>query len=121
MMVVLAERAEHAEGAARAPGTHNQGDQRRDLALVEVADDLRRLAGPAALLARLGHSGFGLAVLDTLAEPLEEIGARLRTAAADGRLAFGSAVFDPQQPVSLDALLDQAAPNLRPKGGHAAA
>ena len=117
MMVLVAERAEHAGGAAHAPGTHNQGDQRRDLGLVEAADDLRGLAGPAALLARLSHSRFGLAVLDTLAEPVEEIRARLHTAGStvgtSGKLAFGAAVFDPQQPVSLDALLEQAVQNLR--------
>jgi len=117
MMVVLAEHAERAESAERAPGTHHQGDQRRDLALVEAADDLRGVAGPAALLARLSHSRFGLAVLDTLAEPVEEIRARLHTTGSTvdnpGNLVFGTAVFDPQQPVSLDALLDQAALNLR--------
>ena len=115
MMVLL---AEDAEGAARAPGTLHQGDQRRDLALVEIADKLRRLAGPAALLARLSHSRFGLAVLDTLAESVDEIRARLRPAATDGGLVFGAAVFDPQQPVSLDALLEQAAVNLRPKASN---
>ncbi len=93
--------------------------QRRDLTLIGAADDLRRLAGPAALLARLSHSRFCLAVLDTLAEPVEEIGARLHTTATDGRLAFGTAVFDPQQPISLDALLEQATVKLRPKSGHA--
>jgi DNA-binding NarL/FixJ family response regulator len=112
MMIVLAQRSVGAERAAHAPGTRNHGDQRQDLALVEAADDLRRLAGPAALLARLSHARFGLAMLDTVAEPMEEIGARLHTAATDGKLAFGAAVFDPQQPVSLDALLEQAAHDL---------
>ena len=112
MMIVLAERAERAE---RAQPAAMDGVQRRDLALVEAADDLRGLAGPAALLARLSHSRFGLAVLDTLAESVEEIGARVHTAATDGKLAFGAAVFDPQQPVSLDALLDQADRDLRPE------
>ena len=37
------------------------------------------LAGPAALVARLSHSRFGLAVFDTLAEPVEDIRARLHT------------------------------------------
>jgi DNA-binding NarL/FixJ family response regulator len=104
-MILQAERAE--------PGT-TDSVQRRDLALVEAADDLRRLAGPAALLARLSHSRFGVAALDTLAEPVEEIRARLDTATSDGKLTFGAAVFDPQQPASLDALLEQAARGLRP-------
>jgi PleD family two-component response regulator len=113
MMILLAEGIEHTERAAGAPGTHHQGDQRRDLELVEAADDLRHLAGPAALLARLSHSRFGLAALDTVAEPIEEIRARLHAGRAEGKLNFGTAVFDPQQPASLDALLDQAARDLR--------
>jgi GGDEF domain-containing protein len=108
MMVVLSERTERVEASAV------DGVQSRDLALIEAADDLRRLAGPAALLARLNHSRFGLAVLDTLAESIEEIHGRLQTAGGDGKLAFGTAVFDPQQPVSLDALVDQAAQGLHP-------
>jgi hypothetical protein len=84
------------------------------LALVETAEDLRGLAGPAALMARLDHSRFGLAVFDTEAEPVQEIRARLHAAATAGKIAFGAAVFDPQHPVSLDALLEQAALNLHP-------
>ena len=110
MLVVLAEQGE----AAAVDGV-----QRRDLSLIGAADDLRRLAGPAALLARLSHSQFGLAVLDTQAEPIDEIHARLHAAAHDRPVAFGTAVFDPQQPVSLDALLEQATVNLRPKSSHA--
>ena len=102
MLVALAEQAQAAV----------DGVQRHDLTLIGAADDLRRLAGPAALLARLNHSRFGLAVLDTLAEPVDEIQARLGTAATAGTLAFGTVVFDPQQPVSLDALLEQATVNL---------
>jgi DNA-binding NarL/FixJ family response regulator len=110
MLVVLTEQAEDAAVDAV---------QRRDLTLIEAADDLRRLAGPAALLARLSHSRFALAMLDTLSEPVDEIQARLRIAAPNGKVAFGTAVFDPQQPVSLDALLEQATVNLRPRRGHA--
>ena len=110
MLVVLAEQGE----AAAVDGV-----QRRDLSLIGAADDLRRLAGPAALLARLSPSQFGLAVLDTQAEPIDEIHARLYAAAHDHPVAFGTAVFDPQQPVSLDALLEQATVNLRPKSSHA--
>ena len=95
--------------------------QRRDLALVETADWLRGLAGPAALVARLNFSRFGLAVFDTEAEPMDHIRARVHITASLNNIALGSAVFDPQRPVSLDALLDQAALNLRPARGHAAA
>ena len=113
--------AERAEPIALAGGAPSHADQRRDLALVEIADDLRALGGPAALVARLDHSRFGLALFDTGAERVEEIWARLRTATTSGQIAFGAAVFDPQRPVSLDALLGQAALNLRPKNAHAVA
>jgi len=113
MMILLAEPTAP-DHAPQAPG-----EQGRDLALVEAADDLRRVAGPAALLARLSDAQFGLAVLDTLSEPVEEIRSRLQAAGTDGKLAFAAAMFDPQQPVSLDALLDQAAVNLRLQAGEA--
>lgn len=117
MMLLL---VECAESGAQDQAPHVHDEQRRDLALVEAADDLRRLAGPAALLARLSHSRFGMAVLDTLAESVEEVRARLDAATADGRFGFGAAVFDPQRPVSLDVLLEQAAVHLRPKTDQAA-
>jgi DNA-binding NarL/FixJ family response regulator len=102
------------------PAELNGNAQTRDLALVEAADGLRASAGPAALVARLGDSRLGLAVLDTEAESVEEIRARLHAANTDGKIAFGAAVFDPQHPVSLDALIDQAALNLRPRASRAA-
>ena len=111
MMILMAEQtASEAVDAVAYP----HGDQRRDLALVEAAEDLRRLAGPAALVARLSHSRFGLSAFDTEAEPVEEIRGRVQTASIDGEIALSAAMFDPQHPVSLDALLEQAAQGLRP-------
>jgi PleD family two-component response regulator len=97
------------------------GAQRLDLALVEAADGLRSLAGPAALVARLGDSQFGMAVFDTEAESVEEIRARVHSTFTVNKVALGTAMFDPQRPVSLDVLLEQAALNLRWKSDHAAA
>jgi DNA-binding NarL/FixJ family response regulator len=93
--------------------------QVRDLALVEAADGLRSQAGPAALVARLDHSRFGLAVFDTEVESVEEIRAHLLTATNEGKIALGAAVFDPQRPLSLDALLEQAVLNLSPRARQA--
>jgi PleD family two-component response regulator len=112
-MIIVAEHVEEADTLNGRTLAHS--GQRRDLALVEAADGLRSLAGPAALVARLGDSRFGLALFDTEAEPIEEIWARLNTATAAGKIGFGAAIFDPQSPVSLDALLDQAALNLHSK------
>jgi GGDEF domain-containing protein len=106
MMILVAE-----------PADLDGGPQRRDLALVDAADGLRNLAGPAALVARIGASRFGVAVFDTEAEPVEEIRSRFRV--SDGRIAVGVALFDPRDPVSLDALLEQAALNLASKASRA--
>lgn len=81
--------------------------QRRDLLLVKAADGLRGVAGSTGLVGRLDDSRFALAVWETEAEPLEEIPRRLASACA-GDLRFGAAVFDPQTPVSLETLLNQA-------------
>lgn len=89
------------------------GAQRRDLALVEAADRLRTLAGPTALVARLGPSSLGVAVFDTPAEPIEKTLAAFHATAADGKIVFGSATFEPEYPVSLDQLLEQASARLR--------
>lgn len=108
LLVVVAETVV-AEAAAKG----SPDAQRRDLALVESADVLRGLTDSTGLIARLDDSRFGLAVWDTDAGSLEEIRARLASQCAHGRLRFGAAVFDPQHPVSLESLLDQADSELR--------
>jgi PleD family two-component response regulator len=112
LMILVAEplEADAPAGAIRAPD-----NQRRDLALVEAAAHLRSLAGPAALSARIGPFRFGLVVFDTEVESVEEIWARLHAATTEARIAFGAAVFDPQRPVPLDTLLEQAALDLCPR------
>lgn len=90
------------------PADLEGGSQRQDLALVDAAAGLRNLAGPAALVARLGPSRFGVAVFDTEAESVEEIRSRFHGTASVNKIAFGAALFDPQYPVSLDDLLEQA-------------
>ena len=105
MMILVAE-----------PAGLGGGSQRRDLALVDAADGLRTLAGPAALVARLGPSRFGVAVFDTETEPVEEIRSRFH-----GKIPFGDALFDPRHPVSLDALLEHATSTLKGEAQRAAA
>jgi PleD family two-component response regulator len=96
------------------------GSQQRDLVLVTAAEGLRVLAGPSALVARIGPNHFGVAVFDTETEPVEEIESRFHSASRDNKVAFGAALFDPQYPLSLDGLLEQAAGNLRPQARYAA-
>jgi PleD family two-component response regulator len=90
------------------------GEQRRDLTLVDAADRLRSLAGPTDLLCRIAEIRFGIAVLDTDAEPLEVARARIRSGAAPHCLQIGAAIFDTSHPASLDVLLEQAALDFAP-------
>ena len=90
------------------------GEQRRDLALVEAADHLRTLAGPTDLVGRIGANRFGIAVFETDLETLEEVWARIHAAGAAHRIRIGAAILTRDRPMSLDALLNQAAGDLAP-------
>jgi diguanylate cyclase (GGDEF)-like protein len=90
------------------------GDQRRDLELVETADHLRSSASPTDLVARIGAGQFAVSVFDTEIESAEEAWIRIRNAAAERRIDVGGSIFDPSRPLSLDAMLEQAAQDLQP-------
>lgn len=88
--------------------------QSRDLDLVNAAEQLRRTAGDADLVARVGLMHLAISVLDSEKESAQDVLARLNDAAAKAQVSLGAAVFDPQKPVALDDLLDQAARDLHP-------
>lgn len=90
------------------------GHQRRDLTLIEVADHLRGLSGPADLLARIADTLFALTVFDTDVEPVEVAWARFHSAAAQHRIVIGAAIFDGAHPATLEALIDRATSDLAP-------
>ena len=90
------------------------GDQRRDLALIETADHLRGLAGPADLVARITETHFALTVFDTDVEPVEAVWARFHSTAGAHRIGIGAAIFDATHPASLEVLIDQAESDLAP-------
>ena len=90
------------------------GEQRRDLTLVEIADHLRSVAGPTDVVARIGEVRFGVAVLESDFESLEEAWARMHSTAAAHRIQIGAAIFAADRPASLDLLLEQAALDLAP-------
>jgi PleD family two-component response regulator len=102
MMVMVAEPKELAEIATR------EGQQRRDLIMVEAADLLRSLSGPTDFLARIGQTRFAMTIFDTGIESVEEAWARMRAEAARHRMQIGAAIFDAERPVSLETLLHQA-------------
>ena len=82
--------------------------QSRDLKLVNAAEELRRRAGSADLIARVGLMHLAVSVLDSEKAPAEEVLARLNEAAAKAQISISAAVFDPENPVPLDDLLEQA-------------
>ena len=90
------------------------GEQRRDLVLVEAADHLRSCASPTDLVARIGECRFALASIETGIETMEEQWVRLRDRLHAHRVVLGAAIFDPDRPVSLDVLLEQASMDINP-------
>jgi diguanylate cyclase (GGDEF)-like protein len=90
------------------------GEQRRDLQLMEAADHLRSIVTPADALARIGEHHFAMSIFDTEAESVEQAWARIRSAAAPHRIELGVSIFHGQNPLSVDAMLEQALADLRP-------
>jgi DNA-binding NarL/FixJ family response regulator len=89
--------------------------QRRDLLLIQTAEELRQLAGPTDLLARIGDLRFGLGIFDTSTEPIEAAWLRIHAAADQSGIALGGAIFDAAHPLSLEVLIEQAGLDLAPK------
>jgi PleD family two-component response regulator len=86
-------------------------DAQEDLALMEVADQLRSIARTSDLLARIDANRFALSLLESEEQALETEVQRFERGAG-WKLITGSAVFDPQSPATLDQLLDQASQRL---------
>jgi PleD family two-component response regulator len=89
-------------------------EQRQDLALVEAADHLRSVAGPADLLARIEPTRFAMSIFGTGAEPSETARVRIQAKLRPHRIRIGAALFTPNDPSTLDTLLEQATANLEP-------
>jgi diguanylate cyclase (GGDEF)-like protein len=87
-------------------GVH--AEQRRDLELVEAADRLRAMASPEDLVARIGERQFAVCVVETPAESIEAAWARFQRPTGLQAPAIGVAVFDTNNPVTLEALLAEA-------------
>jgi diguanylate cyclase (GGDEF)-like protein len=84
------------------------GDQRRDLELMEAAEQLRGMITPADMIGRIGERHFAISVFDGDAESAEEAWARIRSAASQSRIEIGASIFDISRPIALDAMLEQA-------------
>jgi len=90
------------------------GEQRRDLLLMETADQLRGVAGPADLLARIESARFGMTVFDTELESIEHAWLRFESAFGQHRIRAGRAIFSADRPATLETLLEEAACGLAP-------
>ena len=82
--------------------------QQRDLAMVEAADRLRSVAGPADLVARLSEERFAISLCETDTESVEQACGRYQATFGTRFLRTAAAVFNPYRPATLDALLEQA-------------
>jgi len=92
------------------------GEQRRDLQLMEAAEHLRGVVTPADALARIGERHFAISVFDGETESVEQSWARIRNAAAERRIELGVSIFHAHNPLSVDAMIEQALADLpRPK------
>jgi PleD family two-component response regulator len=90
-------------------------EQRRELMIVTAGDFLRGLVGSTGMLARIAETRFSLALLDTDSEPIESTWSRIHSEAAQYHMEIGAAIFEPDQPVPLEILLDRAARDLGPR------
>ncbi len=94
--------------------TETNGEQRRDLELVDTADALRAIASAVDTLARIGGRRFAMTIFDSELETLEEAWMRIRAAAAQRRIEVGVSIFDRQRPVTLDVMVEHAELDLAP-------
>ena len=103
-----------AESAARRRPAGSEHTLDRDLELVKTAEQLRDLAGPMDLVARIGHKQLAVAILDTERESAEDVWARMHTESTARRICLGAAVFEPSSPTGLEQLLERAERDLQP-------
>ncbi|MEQ1886262.1 MAG: diguanylate cyclase [Bryobacteraceae bacterium] len=87
------------------------GTQAGDILLVQAAEALQLIAGPATLLARISADRFGLAIVDGKESVDAELN-RISTQAAASQIRIGAATMQPDRPVGLESLLDQAVRDL---------
>ena len=92
-----------------------ESSERRDLLVIETAEWLRRVAGPADMVARVGDLRFGWTVFESAGDTVEAAWARAHAAAQENRMAVGAAIFHSEHPSSLETLMEQAESDLAPR------
>jgi PleD family two-component response regulator len=101
-MILLAD----AQDAGRLAEVH--GEQRRDWTLVQMAELMRHLTDSAQFLYRVSATRFALTLFETDFESLEHAQQRVEKGLAGERILLGSAIFSPQEPLSLEDLFREA-------------
>ncbi len=88
----------------------------RDLTMSRAADQLRGIATPAHLVARIGDHRFAISVFENDLESAQETCARIRSTAAELGINIGVSIFDPGVSIfesprplpTIDAMLEAA-------------
>jgi GGDEF domain-containing protein len=101
-MILLAE----VQDVGRLAEVH--GEQRRDWTLVQMAELMRGLADSAQFLYRVSATRFALTLFETDFESLERAQQRVEKGLAGERTLLGSAIFSPEEPLSLEDLFHEA-------------
>lgn len=109
-MVMLAELRE-LDRFARTPG-----EQRRDLILVNTAEMLRETLALDASLYRIGANRFAITAFETGPAGWTQIQTALEKALLKNGIFTGSAIFDPENPSSLEDLVKTAATSMHTSG-----
>jgi PleD family two-component response regulator len=88
------------------------GEQHRDWTLVQMAELMRGLTDSAQFLYRVSATGFALTVFETNFESLDHVQQRVEKGVSGERIVLGSAIFRPEEPLSLEDLLREASDSI---------
>jgi GGDEF domain-containing protein len=89
-------------------------EQQMDLSLVEAADHLRSIASPCDVLGRIDSRRLGMTIFNTDVESLEAAWTRIQKALHSHGIRIGAAIFSPDHPTTVEALIEKATSDLYP-------
>ena len=73
-----------------------------------MAERLRRVSTATDLIYRVSDTRFALTLFETESESLEQAQERVLKSLSEERVLAGRAIFDPEEPVSLEDLICEA-------------
>jgi PleD family two-component response regulator len=92
--------------------TEIHGEQGRDLALVQMAERLRHVSTATDLIYRVSDTRFAVTLFETESESLEQAQERVLKSFSEERVLAGWAIFDPDEPASLEDLICEASDSM---------